>query len=320
MLRNREERPAVQTQKEARPRAARSIGAVIWDGALYLFAGFGFNGTAKANDVSDDLWRYRQGWQHVCAGGPPAVRYPSLVVAGDRFLRFGGCGYADGDLTFHNDIWSFDGKWSLLTTRGEAPAPRYTSAMAWHHGCLYVFAGCAREHGRGAYFGDLWRLAGDRWEQLHGLEQGPGRRYGFGWTSAGGKLFIFGGYDGTKDLDDLWALDLDSLRWQRLPSDPEARYCPALGHVDGRLVLFGGRSKVNPKKNLSDTWVFDGNWTQKYEPGPGYHAKPGYASDGAALWLYGGEGPRGHVSDLWRYDSKGWRLMSPARDDDPVLW
>ncbi len=307
-------------QNDVRPRAARSIGAVCWRGDLYLFGGFGFNGTVKADDVSDDLWRYRDGWQHVGTGGPPAARYPSLIAAGDRLLSFGGCGFRNGELTFDNDIWSFDGQWSQMLASGERPEPRYTSAVAWHGGRLVVFGGCAHEHGPGAYFGDLWQFAEGRWEKIHGSDQGPGRRYGFGWTSAGGTLFIFGGYDGAADLGDFWALDLESLRWQRQPSGPDPRYCPALGHADGRVVLFGGRSKRNPKTNLSDTWVFDRAWAEVNGPGPGYHAKSGTASDGKTMWLYGGEGPRGHVSDLWKYDSTGWRLISPARDDDPVLW
>lgn len=316
--RNLRERFAIRGGE--RPRAARSIGAAVWRGDFYMFGGFGFNGTVKPDDVSDDLWRYRDGWRHVFAGGPAPARYPSLTDAGDRILSFGGCSYSDGGITFHNDLWSFDGSWRKVVTQGARPEQRYTSAVAWHGGSLVVFGGCAREHGPGAYFGDLWRLAAGCWERMHGPEEGPGRRYGFGWTAAGGTLYVFGGYDGSRDLGDLWALDLVRLRWQKLPSVPEARYCPALGHVDGKLVLFGGRSKVNAKRNLSDTWIFDGEWRQHFDQGPAYHAKSAYASDGSVMWLYGGEGPHGHVSDLWRYDSNGWRLMSPARDDDPILW
>ena len=285
-----------------------------------MFGGFGANGTVRPDDISSDLWRYGEGWQLVATGGPPPARYPSFAVAGDRLLSFGGCGFQDDKLTFYNEVWLYDGAWSRMETRGTPPAPRYTSAVVWRDDSLFVFGGCAREHGRGAYFGDLWRLAGGRWEKLHGPDLGPGSRYGFGWVADAGTLYVFGGYDGLRDLGDFWSLDLATARWQRLPSAPHARYCPALGHVGGRVVLFGGRSKVNSKRNLSDTWVFGADWSPVSGAGPGYHAKSGYASDGRAMWLYGGEGPRGHVSDLWRFDSTGWRLMSPANDDDPILW
>jgi hypothetical protein len=41
-----------------------------------------------------------------------------------------------------------------------------------------------------------------------------------------------------------------------------------------------------------------------------------------ALYIWGGEGRSGHVSDLWRLDfgSLEWELLQAARDDDPALW
>jgi hypothetical protein len=55
---------------------------------------------------------------------------------------------------------------------------------------------------------------------------------------------------------------------------------------------------------------------------PGYHAKSAAALVDDRLYVLGGEGRDGHVSDFWRLDLNAmrWEMLQAARDDDPVLW
>jgi hypothetical protein len=296
-------------------------------GAFHVMGGFGVDGTVDPGDLGCDLWRFDQGWRLVCDHGPPSARFPSLCAGAEGLYMFGGCGH-DGDrVVFRDQIWRFDGDWSpVAVAEGPRPAARYSAAMAAIPGALVVFGGYGLDaNGAKLFFGDLWvfDISRARWRRLRDDVAGPDRRYGFGWTATARNLYVFGGFDGLRDRADLWALDLDGFAWRRLDSGgtgPAARYCPALGVVDGALVLFGGRSKTRPKLNFSDTWLFDDGWRRDLGPGPGYHAKAGAASDGAALWLFGGEGPHGHLSDLWRYDDRGWHCPQRARGDDPILW
>lgn len=303
------------------PASRRSVGAAIWQGMFHVLGGFGANGTVATNDVSNDLWRFNKYWEWLGEGGPRAARYPSLLSTPEAILCFGGCGYADGGMDFHDALWSYDGAWCCVDKGGAGPKPRYTCALAGSQTRLFMFGGTSPGYDwKWDYHGDLWRYGADGWEQVHGPEVGPGPRYGFGWAGNAEQMIIFGGFDGEKDLNDFWMLDISSLEWRQIETEISPRYCPSLGWANGQVVLFGGRSKVNPKLNHADTWTYDGTWRSYTGPGPGYHAKTGYASDGKAMWLFAGEGPNGHLSDLWRYDEAGWSLMSPARGDDPILW
>jgi hypothetical protein len=52
------------------------------------------------------------------------------------------------------------------------------------------------------------------------------------------------------------------------------------------------------------------------------HAKAAFTRCGFDLYLCGGEGRHGHVSDFWRLDLRSlkWTLLSAARNDYPILW
>lgn len=312
-----------------RPSARRATGAAAFRGAFYVFGGFGIGGTVRPDDVGDDLWCWDGTWDRVATGGPPAARYSSLIGADGALFLFGGCGVADGHLDFHSQLWRFDDRWDHVRPIGkEAPSGRYTAALASYDNALFVFGGHAQDQsGTKSYFNDLWRfdLTESRWYRHGPGDHGPGRRYGFGWTVHGQTLHLFGGFDGHRDRGDLWSLDLETLRWElRAPEGgevgPAPRYCPALGVVNKQLVLFGGRSKTRPKLNFSDCWVFDGAWSSWNGSGPGYHAKPAYASDGSTLWMFGGEGPHGHLGDLWQFDRNGWTMRHESPERAPVLW
>lgn len=308
------------------PYARRSAGGAVHNGCFYTFGGFGSNGSVSPDDVNAELWRFDNGWELIEADGPAPARFPSLCSMGGGIYRFGGCGY-DRGLTFVSSIWRYENSWSLLEPKSEdVPLPRYASALVWDGEEFLVFGGYSEKAGREKVFlGDLWRfdLGRQVWRLQHGCNVGPGPRYGFGWTANKTHLFIFGGFDGHADRNDLWQYSFIDQEWVELSSSgPAARYCPALScNAKGRLVLFGGRSKTSSRVNYSDTWLYDGAWRQQfYSDGPGYHAKSAVAGDENKLWIFAGEGPQGHVSDLWCHSEGRWEKMHPARNDDPILW
>ena len=311
------------TRATPRPGARRAVGAAIWRGDFLVHGGFGLGGEVAAHAVAGDTWCWRDGWLALDDGGPPPARYPSLCSAGDVLWRFGGCGFDGGRATFLDGLWVWDGTWRAVESRGPRPAGRYTSALASHRGDIYAFGGVSQDSARVmTFYDDLWRFSDGTWHciQPGGGDATPGPRYGFGWAQDGARVYVFGGFDGRSDRSDFWVLDLDLLTWSRLADGPPARYCPALGIAGGRVVLFGGRSKIDSRRNHADTWLYDGAWQQLDTPSPGYHAKPAYASDGQALWIYAGEGPNGHLSDVWRFSDGRWSCLDEGGDDDPILW
>jgi N-acetylneuraminic acid mutarotase len=318
------------------PFARRSASACFHQGEFYIFGGFGTNGSVDPGAVFSDLWRFGDdGWSLCSSDIGFGARYTALFTDASTLWRFGGCGWDGQNITFEDRLWSLSTNkncWAAVSPMAgdERPTGRYTAAAFVYAGSIYVFGGHHQNSAKEkTNFGDLWRYSDGHWICLHGSSMGPGPNYGFGWCVAEDYLYVATGFDGVRDRSDLWRLDLaqtalENPQWQLLSADgPPSRYCPALGHVAGALVLFGGRRKTDAKCNYSDTWLFDlskARWQLFEGPGPGYHAKMGYASDGSQLMVFGGEGERGHVSDLWSFDGDQWREIHKGRDDDPILW
>lgn len=201
------------------------------------------------------MWTYHvnsRRWAAVAPedlGDPFAVRRSSALVvtvpeAGHpqkkTFYAFGGVGntlprFVTTPGGVRNDVAVYDkhSGWSLVTTYGEAPAPR-----AWPTGgydpagnSLLIFGG--------------YRL---------GPDQGP--------ETPPGELFGPTNYD-----NDLWSLSLDTFTWTRLEPEgplPSPRdNVPAFFDTSrGGLVIFGGQSfdALN-----SDLWLYslaENRWTE----------------------------------------------------------
>lgn len=313
------------------PHSRRAAGAVVHGDKFMLYGGFGISGTVDPADNGADFWEYSDGWRRIETSGPYGARYPALCSTPEGIYFFGGCTHDGRRLRFMNQLWLYDGRsWIFIRPSGEPQPPgRYTSTLACFGKQLLVFGGNSQHPEKGkCFYGDLWAfdLNRNRWEMLHDEKSGPGPRYGFGWTQGPEGLYVFGGFDGTADRNDLWLFEAFSRKWRLLAEGmgPPPRYCPALGWTNGELVLFGGRSKINSRNNFADTWVYSQGWEcltyPPREPSPGYHAKSGYAAGGAALWLFGGEGPAGHLSDFWKFSRRRWTQVHGCRTDDPILW
>eukprot|EP00967_Tisochrysis_lutea_P038143 scaffold45736_cov30-Tisochrysis_lutea.AAC.1 len=138
---------------------------------------------------------------------------------------FGG---QDNDHQF-NDVWVFDpttSRWSELRTSGATVAPRmrHTATMVTGERML-VIGGFSRET---RYFGDayLLDLASGTWEalELTGHKFSP-RAQHVAVTHDGKNVFIFGGYNGAKNTNDFFLLDVSSGNVSELHTShpPEAR-------------------------------------------------------------------------------------------------
>jgi hypothetical protein len=258
-----------------------------------------------------------------------------------ELLLWGGSGVTDGRVTWLSDLWRFDMRQRLWTESNadQKPEARYTPVFEAVDGEVFLFSGYTQRDGAGVVLDDSWLLRDSEWTRVRAANR-PSARYGT--TSARGErgVAVFGGFDGTRDLADLWLFDLCARDWINLapasPDGPSPRYCAAAAVYGRRLALFGGRSRAHPKRNYNDLWVFDlelAKWElveANREPHvygteasyPGYHAKSAVAVLDRAMYLWGGEGRDGHVSDLWRLDLRDltWQQLAGARSDDPKLW
>jgi N-acetylneuraminic acid mutarotase len=104
-----------------------------------------------------------------------------------------------------------------------------------------------------------------------------------------------------------------SLEIQRIPSTgspPAKRQLSSMAHdpIDNTLYLYGGLEESG--EPLDEMWSFnlDSNtWEQIFTPsvvtpGKRFMSYLYYIASERAILLYGGSGPRGAVSDLWKFD------------------
>lgn len=339
---------------------------------LYFFGGVGAAGTESILDVSADMWCFDTTsltWREIThrTPWPSPRRCVGFSGSGNQLFLWGGSGIVSAvnsktRYNFLNDFWAFDTTsetWALLAESEDhlfcpgdevRPAPRYTPVFQIIGDKKFLFGGYTEDRLGKRKLNDAWMLREGVWSTVfltanQGYRQGadfPGVRYGCMSASNRKDVFVCGGFSDDGDHIDVWRFDSERGNWELLSEDvvqsgvPPARYCAAFAYHEGRLFLFGGRSRRYPKINFNDFWIFDlknRSWSlisdnqeqHSYSSEaifPAYHAKASSIVSGSYWYLWGGEGVNGHVSDFWRYgfESNEWQLIQSARSDDPRFW
>ena len=157
------------------------------------------------------------------------------------------------------------------------------------------------------------------------------------YDPANARLMLFGGWNGRRFFNDVWALDLTPgvEGWTRL--DPEgARPRPRAWHsaiydsANGRMILFGGRGYGG---ELDDVWELDlaagsERWTELEptgsQPTPRYSHTAVYDGAGKRMAVFGGAG-KGKLADdagdLWSLSlapgGEAWSKLAPTGNPRP---
>ena len=185
-----------------------------------------------------------------CDGEAPAARYGhSGTCLGARLMVFGG---QDKNAQF-NDVWILDPAscaWSCIAAVDEVPmVPRSRhTATAVGADKAVIIGGFHRQK---RALDDMWTLTiGDDGtlvtEEISPETESDATfeaRAQHGAVAADGRhVMIFGGYDGAKNLNDLWVLNLETTAMKQVkcaaPPEPRSRLTMhMLGHT---LHVFGG--------------------------------------------------------------------------------
>jgi hypothetical protein len=190
---------------------------------------------------------------------------------------------------------------------------------------LVVFGGY-----NGTYLGDVWRMGLDcprQWEQLSFAGATPSARTTpcAAYDSHRRRVLVFGGFDGTNYLNDVWALSLDGTpTWMPLsPAGvaPSARTaaCAVYDPIGDRFVVFGGATGSGYR---NDAWALsldgDGLWQQLTPTGtpPSGRQYAGAAWDAARsrMLIFGGYTGTSLAGDSWALSLSGpsaWSLVAP---------
>jgi uncharacterized protein (TIGR03437 family) len=142
------------------------------------------------------------------------------------------------------------------------------------------------------------------------------------YDSAHGQVVLFGGFNGTGNLNDTWLWDGSNWTEAFPKTSPPARNSPAMAYdsVHGQVVLFGGEAGQEQEVVYGDTWVWDGaNWTQESpqtSPSERLFGAMAYDSAHGQIVLFGGgeAGPNGNaiiLNETWVWDGANWTKESP---------
>lgn len=175
--------------------------------------------------------------------------------------------------------------WKTLTS---APNQRTEVAAAAVQGRIFVAGGFVPP-GRTVPIVEVYDTTSDTWSRAPDLPLAVNHAMA---TSAGGVVYLLGGYTGQADLsaptDRAFALRGD--RWEELPPMPEVRAAAGAAAIGGRVYVTGG---VGPQGLAESTLVFDvaaATWSEAPgAPTPREHL--GVATDGQRLFVAGGRPP-----------------------------
>ncbi|VBB71802.1 Putative protein of unknown function [Podospora comata] len=215
-------------------------------------------------------------WSRAPTSGTPhtALRAHTTTLVGSNVFVFGGC---DSRACF-NELYVLDADafyWSTPHVVGDVPVPLRAMTCTAVGKKLVIFGG-----GDGpAYYNDVYVLdtVNYRWSKpkIMGSDQPgrvPSRRRAHTACLYKSGIYVFGGGDGERALNDIWRLDVSDfgkMSWKLVsgpsPSSsttsvtdreirPKARGYHTANMVGSKLIIYGGS---DGGECFNDVWVYD---------------------------------------------------------------
>ena len=227
------------------------LGLVIWAG--------------QQVDFFDDLWAFDPAagtWRELPGGGDrPAARYGSCAALGPDGRLWISHGFTADSGRF-DDTKAYDfatGAWADETPDDRRPTIRCL------HDCLFTADGrlvlyAGQTTGQPA-IGDLWSRGVDGgWTPVSDATPAPPPRQLYAVAALDDTAWVIGGGGAERQkLDDVWALDLETLAWRPIAptgAGPAARSgAAAIADPErSRILVFGG---VTAEGSVGDVWELD---------------------------------------------------------------
>jgi N-acetylneuraminic acid mutarotase len=211
-------------------------------------------------------------WSRAPVSGAPhtSLRAHTTTLIGSNVYIFGGC---DSRACF-NELYVLDADafyWSSPHVTGEVPVPLRAMTCTAVGKKLVIFGG-----GDGpAYYNDVYVLdtVNFRWSRPRMLgDKTPSKRRAHTACLYKNGIYVFGGGDGVRALNDIWRLDVSDahkMSWKLISgpsgsekspvpggkdSRPKARGYHTANMVGSKLIIFGGS---DGGECFNDVWVYD---------------------------------------------------------------
>ncbi|KAL2756725.1 hypothetical protein ACRALDRAFT_2085649, partial [Sodiomyces alcalophilus JCM 7366] len=219
-------------------------------------------------------------WSRAPVSGAPhtALRAHTVTLIGSNMYVFGGC----DSRTCFNQLYVFDADafyWSVPHVVGDIPVPLRAMTATAVGKKLVIFGG-----GDGpAYYNDVYVLDTTtfRWSKPRILgDRLPSRRRAHTACLYKNGIYVFGGGDGVRALNDIWRLDvsdMNKMSWRVVSAPerdrkhgggggggtggstakdlrPKARGYHTANMVGSKLIIYGGS---DGGECFNDVWVYD---------------------------------------------------------------
>ncbi len=258
------------------PAAVSDAVAAAVDGGLYVMSGAPGRGLRQFFEFYDTK---NDGWRPLTPM-PASVWRFSLATGNGQLFVTGGRDQVTGDMS--SEVWMYTPQSALWVELPALPQARAGHASVFADGNLYLLGGVGEKSARVLRY--VSRLG--RWE--HVGDPMPETVANAAWTKKGSLLIVAGGVrpDG-RDSKIVQAFNVDTLKWSRLASLPQASSGGALGVVEGVLHYAGGFSQ-SAQKVLARHLSYSGKGWRDLAPMPQGRHQMAYAGSGTQFFIIGG--------------------------------
>lgn len=279
--------------------------AAVHGDSLYIFGGH--DGASYRNELlvfnlETRLWLP----ETLFNGEHPSPRdaHAAVVHKGAMYV-FGGYDSKRYLNDFHRFHFETE-KWTTVSFSGVTPSPRGGHTAVVHADTMLVFGGCDGWN----YFNDCYSFNFDSsaWAPVRVTGTAPGARSAPATVvhEQQGAMYVFGGYDGARSLNDLFRFDIAASEWSQVrvtgtPPSPRGGHTAAV--CGDTMYVFGGKSGRSPFNDLCSFNFEKLVWDKLQLGGSAPAARCAHVcvTYGNALFVFGGYDGRQYFDDAFAF-------------------
>lgn len=153
------------------------------------------------------------------------------------------------------------------------------------------------------------------WKELSEKKEVPSPRSGHSATIYTNAMYVFGGHNGSKVLNELYKFDLLKCEWEKLSDksppntlpSPRTSHSAAIDPISGVLYVHGGSGNDFGSSNKSDLFSYsirDNAWEKITPQGSGPEARYGHSMNvyKSSLYVFGGTIGISYLNDLYLFE------------------
>ena len=209
-----------------------------------------------------------------------------MFAASDGTSVYAGGGFDDvGNV--HNDLLRYDPMGDFCwTSLAPSPDQHYASQAVYFNGKIYSIGGLDSANNP-TNTTRIYDIGANSWTAGTPMPSALSDMAVVLWN---GIIYIAGGYNGTDDVDTLYAYDIAADTWTTLASMPQAMDAPGFGAINGKLYIASGYAGQGELNTLYVYNIAANTWTNGANvPQPA--GSCGSAVFNGQLYLFGGSFP-----------------------------